>query len=205
MQARRLPVPQTTEEPAQRIIDRLKGRFTPITPGEAAPLIAAYQRLLPAAAAARTAYTALTGPAVALNPAAAGPTEPPRAAEQQPRRPVDEQTTAVPITVVGQRWWQVLADVDARLLEDPHYPTLTAALDRIQLAGADVPATLAAAAAQLLPDEHAARALHGHLIDVCPAALTPFTATTALSRPATQPAALAAAAAVHRAIQTVRR
>ena len=210
-QARRLPVPQTTEEPAQRITDRLKGRYTPITPDEAAPLVATYQRLPPAAAAARTAYAALTGPAVALDLArtpSTGPTEQLPAAAQQPPRPVDEQAAAVPVTVAGQRWQQSLADVDARLLNDPHYPALAAALDRMQLAGADVPAILTAAAAQPLPDEHAARALHGHLIDVCPAALVPFTATTALSRPATQPAALAAAAAVHRATpptQTVRR
>ena len=211
IQARRLPVPQTAEEPAQRITDRLKGRYTPITPDEAAPLVATYQRLPPAAAAARTAYAALTGPAVALDLArtpSTGPTEQLPAAAQQPPRPVDEQAAAVPVTVAGQRWQQSLADVDARLLNDPHYPALAAALDRMQLAGADVPAILTAAAAQPLPDEHAARALHGHLIDVCPAALVPFTATTALSRPATQPAALAAAAAVHRATpptQTVRR
>ena len=211
IQARRLPVPQTTEEPAQRITDRVRRRFTRITPGEAAPLVDSYQRLPPAAAAARTAYTVLTDPAAALDPArtsAASSTELLPAAAQQPPGPFDERTAAVPGTLAGQRWRQVLADVDVRLLDDPHYPALAAALDRIQLAGADVPASLAAAASRPLPDEHAARALHWHLINVCPAALTPRTATTALSRPPTQPAALTAAAAVHRATpptQTMRR
>ena len=211
IQARRLPVPQTTHEPAQRITDRVRGRFTRITPGEAAPLVATYQRLPPAAAAARTASTVLTHPAAAPDSArtpAASPTELLPAAAQQPPGPFDERTAAVPGTLAGQRWRQVLADVDVRLLDDPHYPALAAALDRIQLAGADVPASLAAAASRPLPDEHAARALHWHLINVCPAALTPRTATTALSRPPTQPAALTAAAAVHRATpptQTMRR
>ena len=60
-------------------------------------------------------------------------------------------------------------------------------------------AAAAAAAAQPLPDAHAARTLHWHLVDLCPAALTPFTDTTGPTRPSVQPAALEAAAAVRRA------
>ncbi len=206
-QARHLPVPETAEEPEQRVTDRLTGRFAPMGPGDAAPLVAAYQRLPAAAAAARTACAALTDPAATLHPArkrAAERTEQLAAAgPQQPRGPL-EQTGAVPVpvpvTLAGQRWQQTLADVDVRLLDDPHYPALAAALDRIQLAGVDVPASLAAAAARPLPDTHTARALHWHLVDVCPAAITPYTDTTSPSRPAAQPAALTAAAAVHRPI-----
>lgn len=46
------------------------------------------------------------------------------------------------------------------------------ALDRIELAAADVTASLAAAA-RLRHDEHIARALHHQLIDVCPGPLHP--------------------------------
>jgi len=197
-QARHLSVPET-EEPEQRVTDRLTGRFAPMGPGDAAPLVAAYQQLPAATAAARTAYAALTDPAAALHPGrerAAGHTQQRAAAGPQQ---TSGQSGAVPVTLAGQRWQQTLADVDARLLDDPHYPALAAALDRIKLAGVDVPATLAAAAAQPLPDKHTARALHWHLVDICPAAITPFTDPTGPTRPAVQPAALAAAAAVHRA------
>ena len=201
-QAQNLPVPETVEESEQRVADRLAGRFTPIGPGEAEPFVAAYQRLPQAAAAARTAYAALTGPAPALDAtgrqAAERPQEP-RSVAERPPVPGDEQRSAVPVTLAGQRWQQTLAEVDPRLLDDPHYPALAAALDRIQLAGVDVPASLAAAAAQPLPDEHAARALHWQLVDLCPAAITPYTDTTGPSRPPAQPAALEAAAAVRRA------
>ena len=203
-QVRHLPVPKTGEEAEQRVSDRLTGRFTAMGSPDAAPLVATYQRLPAAAAAARTAYAALTDPAVDRNPArqqAAGGTARPAARGQQQPLEAAEQTGAVPVTLAGQRWQRTLADVDARLLDDPHYPALAAALDRIQLAGADVPASLAAAAAaQPLLDVHTARALHWLLADVCPAAITPFTDPIGPSRPPAQPAALVAAAAVQKAM-----
>ena len=209
-QARNLPVPQLVEEPEQRVRDRLAGRFVVMTPGEAAPLVAVYQRLPATTAAARSAYAALNDPDPDPDPdhsprsaAAAGHrAQPAVTGPQQPDGPA-RHAGAVPVTLAGQRWRQTLAQLDPKLLDDLHYPALAAALDRIQLAGADVPASLAAAtaavAAQPLPDAHAARALHWHLVDLCPAATTPFTDTTGPSRPRAQPAALAAAAAVRRA------
>lgn len=205
-QARNLPVPQLVEEPEQRVRDRLAGRFVVMTPGEAAPLVAVYQRLPAATAAARTAYAALNDPdhSPRSTPAAGHRAQPAVTGPQQPDEPA-RPAAAVPVTLAGQRWQQTLAALDPKLLDDPHYPALAAALDRIQLAGADVPATLtaaaaaAAAAAQPLPDAHAARTLHWHLVDLCPAALTPFTDTTGPTRPPVQPAALEAAAAVRRA------
>lgn len=198
-QAQMLPVPETAEETEERVADRLAGRFTPIRPGEAESLVAAYRRLPAAAAAARTAYAALAGPAADLDPTGrqvADRSQQLRAAADQPHVSGDEQRSAVPVTLAGQRWQQTLADVDPRLIDDPHYPALAAALDRMQLAGVDVPASLAAAAVQPLPDEHTARALHWQLVDLCPAAITPYTDTTGPSRPPAQPAALEAAATV---------
>ena len=176
------------------------------TPGEAAPLVAVYQRLPAATAAARTAYAALNDPEPGYSarpaPAAGHRAQLAVTGPQQPDEPA-RHASAVPVTLAVQRWQQTLAALDPRLLDDPHYPALAAALDRIQLAGADVPASLAAAAAavaaQPLPDAHAARALHWHLVDLCPAAITPFTDTTGPTRPPAQPAALEAAAAVRRA------
>ena len=204
-QARNLPVPQLVEEPEQRVRDRLAGRFVVMTPGEAAPLVAVYQRLPAATAAARSAYAALNDPdhSPRAAPAAGHRAQPAVTGPQQPDQPA-RHAGAVPVTLAGQRWQKTLAELDPKLLDDPHYPALAAALDRVQLAGDDVPASLAAAAAavaaQPLPEAHAARALHWHLVDLCPAALTPFTDTTGPTRPPAQPAALEAEAAVRRAI-----
>ena len=90
-----------------------------------------------------------------------------------PYRFPDQQAT--PTTLAGQRWHRTLAELAPRLVTDPHFPALAAALDRVELAGVDVTASLAAATTEPLPDVHTARALHYQLIDLCPAACTPYT------------------------------
>ncbi len=178
--ATRLPV---SEERVEAILDR---RWVPLTTQEAAPLVQAYQHLAAATTAASLTYTALTGPSVttaALEPQLPAPS---LAADLHVGTSPADRAQPVAVTVAGQRWQDTLAAVDPRLLADPHYPVLAAALDRVELAGVNVTASLAAATATPLPDAHTARALHYQLIDVCPAAITPYTRTPDNTRAATQ-------------------
>jgi len=165
----------------ERVPDRLARRWVPVTAGEAAALIAAYQQLPDLTALARLAYTARSGPAHPIvNPpdrlSLALSTAPPAVAEgvRQARRP-DPAPDTVP-TLAEQRWHHTCLALDPRLLSDPHWPTLAGALDRVELAGVNVTSTLAEVLAQRpLPEEHTARTLHYRLIQGYAAATTPYT------------------------------
>ena len=176
--ATRLPF---SEERLEAVLDH---RWVPLTEQEAAPLVEAYQHLAAATSAASLTYIALT---------TSGLTTDDQRPQSSPQPGPHVQTSApdrtqpMETTLAGQRWQQTLAAVDPRLLTDPHYPVLAAALDRVELAGVDVTASLAAAAAAPLPDSHTARTLHYNLIEVCPAASTPFTRVHDTARAASQP------------------
>ncbi|CCH87135.1 conserved protein of unknown function [Modestobacter italicus] len=69
-------------------------------------------------------------------------------------------------------WRQLVARIDARLVDGPDWLPLAAALARAATAGYDVAAWLPAlAAATPLPARHPARELHWRLLDDCAAAL----------------------------------
>lgn len=177
--ATRLPV---SEERVEAILDR---KWVRLTAEEASPLVEGYQQLADATTVASLTYTALTTPSLTGAPAAStAPTLSVDPAPQIASLPADPEPVAA--TVAGQRWLQTLADLDPRLLADPHYPALAAALDRVELAGANVTASLEAATAAPLPDKHTARTLHYKLIDVCPAASTPYTHVQDTIRAASQ-------------------
>ena len=158
-----------------RVHARLTGRWLPIPAAECLWLVDAYQALPAATAAARISYTALTSaPNDTDRQMARLPATPAGAADRACRTASPDQQ-ATPTTLAGQRWHRTLAELDPRLVTDPHFPALAAALDRVELAGVDVTASLAAATTEPLPDVHTARALHYQLIDLCPAACTPYT------------------------------
>ena len=91
-----------------------------------------------------------------------------------PRNPAGAGAAAAPASPAGQRWQAACATVDPRVVNDPHWPALTAALDRADSAGLDIPSTLAELTrGSPLPEQHPARALHYRLISTCPAAVTP--------------------------------
>lgn len=159
----------------ERLAARLAGRWIPVPAAECPrPMLAAYQALPAATAAARLSYASLTSP---VSPDPAGPTGPvPGTASRELTGPAAPPPVAGPRTLAVQRWQQTLTDLDPRLQpSDSHYPALAAALDRVALAGVDVPASLTAATLTPLPDEHTARALHHQLTEVCAAAITPYT------------------------------
>ena len=162
-----------------RVHARLTGQWLPIPAGECAPLVAAYQALPSATAAARISFTALASPPGDVNRHMPQlPATPVGAADREYRTvPPGQQAPPLP-TLAGQRWQRTLAELDPRLVTDPHFPALAAALDRVQPAGVDVTASLAAATVKPLDDEHTARALHYQLIKLCPAASTPYTRPT---------------------------
>jgi hypothetical protein len=83
---------------------------------------------------------------------------------------IDSHAARKPASPVA---WEGLAErIDARLLLEPDWPPLTAALDRAAAAGYDVTRRLPAlAAAAPLPARHRARELHWRLLEDCPAAL----------------------------------
>ncbi len=90
-------------------------------------------------------------------------------------------TSGVPAaTVLGgsdeameQRWRHLCTAIDLRVVDDPHWPALAAALTRAEQAGTDVATVLRDLTdKQALPDDHPARSLHYRLIDSCEAALT---------------------------------
>lgn len=95
-------------------------------------------------------------------PAAAGGPEQARPLPSAPPPPSPSPTD----------WRGDCSAIDARLLDDPHWPALQAALSRAHHVGLDVPGALAQLTAQPLPDHHPARALHYRLVEVCDAALT---------------------------------
>lgn len=69
-------------------------------------------------------------------------------------------------------WRAFVVRIDARLVRDPAWLLLAAALTRAAAAGYDVAVRLPAlAAAAPLPDRHPARELHWRLLDDCPDAL----------------------------------
>lgn len=158
---------------SDRPIEQQLSTWTPLRTMETPELQAAYRVLPGLMTGARLAVEAVAypaadrvrgeGPALAsvlrvgtaaieLGPAAGGPVAP---------------------TLAGRRWAATVEAIDPRLLTDPHYPTLAAALDRVALAGEDVPETLVKAAASTLPETHPARALHFHLTEVSEAAMLP--------------------------------
>lgn len=162
---------------------RLAKHWLPATIIEHRPLTAAYQQLPGATTLARLSYTALTSPAGG----------PPPDQQPEPDLPAEKPNLTVeppqpPPTPDGEplasRRWQHLAHIlDPRLLDDPHWRALAAALDRVALAGVDVDTTLTSTLAHgPLPDEHPARTLHYRLVDVCDAAAIPNT-TPAITRP----------------------
>ena len=164
-----------------RVHARLTGQWLPIPAVECAPLVDAYQTLPAATAAARISLTTLTSrpghadrhlPQLAATPAGAAD----RARHTAP--PDQQPPPTLATTLAGQRWQRTLVELDPRLVTDPHFPALAAALDRVELAGVDVTASLAAATAKPLPDAHTARALHYQLIQICPAASSPYTRPT---------------------------
>lgn len=179
-------------------VERLKARATntwlPVGTADCAPLVRAYRRLPDATAASRLLYTTATA-TVERAAASVGQASlwPPPAARPDREDPAPTPPApAAPSTLAGQRWHDICRELDPRLTGDPHYLALAAALDRIELAGVDVTATLAdAATTGPLPDRHTARTLHYQLIEVCPAAVIPytdvFTARAAPSRPSPSP------------------
>ncbi|SEK61521.1 hypothetical protein SAMN04515665_103187 [Blastococcus sp. DSM 46786] len=69
-------------------------------------------------------------------------------------------------------WRAFVVQIDDRLVRDPAWLPLAAALTRAAAAGYDVAARLPAlAAAAPVPDRHPARELHWRLLDDCPDAL----------------------------------
>lgn len=68
-------------------------------------------------------------------------------------------------------WRAFVVQIDARLVRDPDWLPLAAALTRAAAAGYDVAVRLPALAAAPLPDRHPARELHWRLLDDCPDAL----------------------------------
>ena len=165
-----------------RVHARLTGRWLPIPAVECLWLVDTYQALPAATAAARISFTALTSPLGHADRQMPQLPATPVDAADRTRRVASPDQEAPPTTLAGQRWHRTLAELDPRLVTDSHFPALAAALDRVELAGVDVTASLAAATAEPLPDEHTARALHFQLIELCPAASTPHT------RPAAPPA-----------------
>lgn len=179
--ARLLPVPQPgpdqaekdlgqdlRDEPTHVLAARIAGTLVPAPLARRVHLADTYGALPGSTAAARLSYTALTG-------AAGAAPDQPAPGQHALARPEPRPPAAPPATVAGQRWQRTVAALDPRLVQDPHYPALAAALDRVELAGVDVTASLAAATGQPLPYEHTARALHFALTQHCPAALTPYT------------------------------
>lgn len=73
----------------------------------------------------------------------------------------------------AQRWRETAARVDPRLLDDPAWPHLAAALDRAEAAGYDVRGGLADLIKVPLPDKTPARYLEFRLADACPASTPP--------------------------------
>ncbi len=162
----------------ERLAARVDNKWVPVSKVECAPLTEAYRRLPDTTAAARLLYTsAAAAPAAADTTARPSLWPPPPAAPDPPDPdPGPDRAPPAPSTLAGQRWHDTCRELDSRLTGDPHYPALAAALDRIELIGVDVSATLAdaATAGPPLPDRHTARTLHYQLIEVCPAALTPY-------------------------------
>lgn len=169
------------EATPERLDDRLRGRWLPVPREECLALTDGYRHLVDVSAAARLPFIRLTdGPPVKL-PFDALPKQYESLLDPAPgTQPSPASTLAI------ERWDQTLRAVAPRLAGDPHYPALAAALDRIELSGEDVTQALEAAHAKPLPNEHAARALHYRLIEVCPAALTRSTIAPGPARPRAQ-------------------
>ena len=75
-------------------------------------------------------------------------------------------------------WRKLVVLIDARLVRDPDWLALAAALTRAAAAGYDVAVRLPALAAVApLPDRHPARELHWRLLDNCPDALPALSPT----------------------------
>lgn len=161
----------------ERLNARLSNDWLPIPASHAQPLRRGYEQVVATAAAAKLTYLELGEQRPALPPPSLSDDI---NSQLPPPRPGGERR---PETLALGRWDQLLRSVDPSLVEDPHYPALAAALDRVQLSGHDAPVMLAQAAAQALDPQHPARALHYRLIDACPAALTPYTNTPPATRP----------------------
>jgi hypothetical protein len=84
--------------------------------------------------------------------------------------PATLQRAEEPVAQTGVRWQHLVAEIDPRVLDDPHWAALSAALDRAARAGVDVPVALRALAERdRLPDQHPARDLHYRLVGICAA------------------------------------
>lgn len=69
----------------------------------------------------------------------------------------------------ADRWRDIAAALDPRVIQDPHWPALARVLDRIAADGLDVPALLEQVTAErALPDDHPARSLDYRLATVAP-------------------------------------
>lgn len=183
-QARTLPVTLglNGDEPQARIEARLNGSWVPLELEQARQRAAPYAQLPQLTAHARLIHADLDSPSRAALAAQPTPVPARPAPSPAPDRTPEPGRGPAARTVPGERWAGAIAAVDPRLLHDAHYPALAAALDRVDLTGADAPASLRTAAATApLPEQHPARTLHSRLIDVCPSATIPFT------RPANEP------------------
>lgn len=175
-QARTLPVTPgpNGDEPQERIEARLNGSWVPLELEQARQRAAPYAPLPQLTAHARLTHADLDSPGSAARNVQPTPARPTPSPALDPVSDPNRDPAAR--TVAGQRWAGAIAAVDPRLLQDAHYPALAAALDRVDLIGADAPASLRTAAASApLPEQHPARTLHSRLVDVCPSAITPFT------------------------------
>ncbi len=140
--------------------------------------------------------------AASASPAASSPAVPGSvvASPASVEKPVTEsiaETTAVETAAAGtsaaagtgaagQRWREICAAIDPRIVEDPHWHVLAAALDRAADTGLPVAETLNAMTAdQQPPVDHPARRLHYRLITICDAAATPPSSVTTTAAPNT--------------------
>lgn len=163
---------QVTLTATDRPLAQQLSRWTPLRATECRELQAAYRALPEVTTGARLAVEAVAYPA-ASRVRAEGPALGGLLGEKVGTSLVSLEDSPVADTLAGRRWAAAVQAVDPRLLQDPHYPALAAALDRVALAGNDVPDALGRAAEAPLPQAHAARALHFQLTEVCAEALLP--------------------------------
>ncbi len=144
-----------------RPLEQQLSRWTPLRTTECRELLTAYRALPEVTTGARLAVEAVAHPD-ANRVRGEGPPLAEllgkRVGATSRGRPDDG---AVPETLAGRRWAATVEAIDPRLLQDPHYPALAAALDRVALAGNDVPEVLSRVTVRALPHDHAARTLHG--------------------------------------------
>lgn len=161
LNTRHLPVITTVPIPAPAWESGYQGVAAGVTG------LDAYRTLTPAIELVRQFLDPVLsgGPSAALP---AGPWDP-------ATRSWTTSTGTVTSTPQREQLWSALArDTDPRLVTDPHWPVITAALHRIAAAAGDPLAVLQAALQTgPLPEDHPGRSLHYRLINLDPAAATP--------------------------------